>query len=223
MFTLSLSAPAHRRRFQTLRALALLLGIVALALPAAAQTDNGRITGIVKDPSGAVVPGAAVTLTNDLTGDSRETVAGVGGRYSFLGLKPAPYTIKAHLSGFQTAEFKAQKVSAGQEVNLDFSLKQQNLSETIEVVGEASAIDVSSARIGANVNEREVAQLPVNGRQLSQLYLQAPGSVNTGTGTFGDIRQLPGRVRNRNGRSDHRHYQVRHQQVSRLRVRVLPR
>src|SRR4029079_6111069 len=149
---------------------------------------NGRITGVVKDPSGAVVPGATVTLINDLTGDSRETVASAQGRYSFLGLKPAPYTIKAHLSGFQPAEFKAQKVSAGQEVNLDFSLKQGRLSETIEVVGEATALDLSSARIGANVNEREVSQLPINGRQLSQLYLQAPGSVNNGTGALGDIR-----------------------------------
>jgi hypothetical protein len=190
MFTPYFFALARPKRLPMPRALAVVLGLIlgAVSGPALAQTDNGRITGIVKDPSGAVVPGAAVILVNDLTGDTRETVAGVQGRYSFLGLKPAPYTIKAQLSGFQTAEFKAQKVSAGQEVNLDFSLKQANLSETIEVVGEATAIDLSSARMGANVNEREVAQLPINGRQLSQLYLQAPGAVNTGTGTFGDIR-----------------------------------
>ena len=173
-----------------LRATALLLSLVLMAVsgPALAQTDNGRVTGVVKDPSGAVVPGATVTLINELTGDARETVANAQGRYSFLGLKPAQYTVKAQLSGFQPNEVKAQKVSAGQEVNLDFSLKQASLSETIEVTGEMTAIDLSSARIGANVNEREVSQLPINGRQLSQLYLQAPGSVNTGTGTFGDVR-----------------------------------
>ena len=49
-------------------------------------------------------------------------------------------------------------------------------------------VDMSSARIGANVNQREVQELPINGRQMSQLYLQAPGTVNSGTGTFGDIR-----------------------------------
>ncbi len=190
MFNPSSSALAHQKRFPMPRAIALLLGLVLMVVagPALAQTDNGRITGVVKDPSGAIVPGATVVLTNDLTGDTRETVANVQGRYSFLGLKPAPYTVKAQLSGFQPSEVKAQKVSASQEVNLDFSLKQANLSETIEVTAEATAIDLSSARMGANVNEREVSQLPINGRQLSQLYLQAPGSVNTGTGTFGDIR-----------------------------------
>ena len=188
MFTQALFAPPSPR-LALRRLAAALLGLVLLIAPAAlAQTDNGRITGIVKDPSGAIVPGATVVLTNELTGDVRETTANAQGRYSFLGLKPAPYTIKAQLSGFQPVEMKGQKVSAGQEVNQDFALKQANLSETIDVVGEATAIDLSSARIGANVNEREVAQLPVNGRQLSQLYLQAPGSVNTGTGTFGDIR-----------------------------------
>ena len=188
MFTQALFAPPSPR-LALRRLAAALLGLVLLIAPSAlAQTDNGRITGIVKDPSGAIVPGATVVLTNELTGDVRETTANAQGRYSFLGLKPAPYTIKAQLSGFQPVEMKGQKVSAGQEVNQDFALKQANLSETIDVVGEATAIDLSSARIGANVNEREVAQLPVNGRQLSQLYLQAPGSVNTGTGTFGDIR-----------------------------------
>ncbi len=188
MFTQASFAPPSPR-LALRRVVAAFFGLVLLIAPSAlAQTDNGRITGIVKDPSGAIVPGATVVLTNELTGDVRETTANAQGRYSFLGLKPAPYTIKAQLSGFQPVEMKGQKVSAGQEVNQDFALKQANLSETIDVVGEATAIDLSSARIGANVNEREVAQLPVNGRQLSQLYLQAPGSVNTGTGTFGDIR-----------------------------------
>src|SRR6185436_4879024 len=60
--------------------------------------------------------------------------------------------------------------------------------EAITVSGELTPVDTSSARMGANVNEREVTYLPINGRQLSQLYLQAPGALNSGTGTFGDIR-----------------------------------
>ena len=162
--------------------------LAAFAGNALAQTDEGRITGIVRDGSGGVVPGTSVVLKNDNTGDTRETVTSAEGRYVFLGLKPSTYTVKATLSGFAAAEFKAQKVSAGQEVNLDFALKPASLSEAIEVTADASALDMSSARNGANVNEREVSQLPINGRQLSQLYLQAPGAVNTGTGTFGDIR-----------------------------------
>lgn len=187
MFLPHLIAPGIRFVRRTL-AVALSLALLALASPTSAQTDEGRVTGVVKDASGAVVPGATVALTNDLTGDTRETVSDVNGRYVFLGLKPSIYSVKAQLAGFAPQQFPKQKVSAAQEVNLDFSLKTANLSETIDVVAEATALDFSSARIGANVNEREVSQLPINGRQLSQLYLQAPGAVNTGTGTFGDIR-----------------------------------
>src|SRR5436190_124900 len=62
-------------------------------------------------------------------------------------------------------------------------------AESVTVVAsQEQPVDTSSARLGANVNEREVHSLPLNGRQLSQLYLQAPGSVNTGSGTFWDIR-----------------------------------
>ena len=187
MFTPSLSAFVSLKTKHRVAAL-LALTMMAGAGAAFAQTDEGRITGIVRDTSGGVVPGTSVVAVNDHTGDIRETVTSAEGRYVFLGLKPSVYTIKATLTGFAPAEFKAQKVSAGQEVNMDIALKARNLSEAVEVTADASALDMSSARNGANVNEREVSQLPINGRQLSQLYLQAPGAVNTGTGTFGDIR-----------------------------------
>ena len=71
---------------------------------------------------------------------------------------------------------------------MDLELRPAGLSETVTVSASTGTIDFSSARIGANVNQREVQDLPINGRQMSQLYLQAPGTVNSGTGTFGDIR-----------------------------------
>ena len=187
MFTPSLSGFVSLKTKHRVAAL-LALTVMAGTGAAFAQTDEGRITGIVRDTSGGVVPGTSVVAVNDHTGDIRETVTTAEGRYVFLGLKPSVYTIKATLTGFAPAEFKAQKVSAGQEVNMDIALKARNLTEAVEVTADASALDMSSARNGANVNEREVSQLPINGRQLSQLYLQAPGAVNTGTGTFGDIR-----------------------------------
>ncbi|MEO5762205.1 MAG: carboxypeptidase-like regulatory domain-containing protein, partial [Vicinamibacteria bacterium] len=181
---------APNTAFAKIRVFAVILATIfgSWSQMASAQTDEGRITGIVRDASGGVVPGTTVVATNEQTGDSRETVTNTEGRYVFLGLRPALYNVKAQLSGFAKAEMKAQKVSAGQEVSLDIALKTASLAETIEVIGEGSALDSSSARQGANVSEREVSQLPVNGRQISQLYLQAPGAVNTGTGTFGDIR-----------------------------------
>ena len=79
-------------------------------------------------------------------------------------------------------------VAVGQELTLDFELKPAGVQEAVTVVGDAPVLDISSARIGVNVSEREVQSLPVNGRQMSQLMLQAPGSQNAGTGTWQDIR-----------------------------------
>ena len=79
-------------------------------------------------------------------------------------------------------------LAVGQELALDFEFKPAGVQETVTVVGTAPVLDISSARIGVNVSEREVQDLPVNGRQMSQLMLQAPGSQNAGTGTWQDIR-----------------------------------
>lgn len=176
-----------QRRGPLTRALFATLALLS-GSPLFAQTDEGRIIGIVRDTSGAVVPGSLIVVTNERTADARESVSTTDGRYAILGLKPSIYTVQARLSGFAPREIKGQIVAAGQEVSLDFALQPAGVSENVEVTADATGLDLSSARMGANVNEREVSELPINGRQLSQLYLQAPGAVNSGTGTFGDIR-----------------------------------
>src|SRR5438046_5805799 len=79
-------------------------------------------------------------------------------------------------------------LAVGQELTLDFEIKPAGVQEAVTVVGTAPVLDMSSARIGVNLSQREVDNLPVNGRQMSQLLLQAPGSQNAGTGTWQDIR-----------------------------------
>src|SRR5205085_1442269 len=88
-----------------------------------------------------------------------------------------------------TATLQNVKVLVSQELNLPVVLQPSGVEVKVDVVAGAEAVlDTSSARMGANVSQREVEALPLNGRQLSQLYLQAPGAVNSGAGTFGDIR-----------------------------------
>ena len=155
----------------------------------AAQTDQGRIVGTVRDQANAVVPGATITIKNERTGEERTVNATEDGLYLVAALKPSLYTVSVNATGFASAQYTNVQVSVGQEVTLDIELKPAGTSESITVVGtEDPAIDASSARVGANVNQREVQDLPLNGRTLSQLYLQAPGSINTGTGNFFDIR-----------------------------------
>src|SRR6185503_19138917 len=90
------------------------------------------------------------------------------------------------------------QLAVGQEMSLDLSLQPPGVTETVTVQAHATAIDMSSARIGVNVSEREIQNLPVNGRQMSQLMLQAPGSQNAGQGTWNDVR-FSGRANQQNG------------------------
>jgi hypothetical protein len=177
------------RRLGRLSPAALALIILALAVSTAfGQTDQGRISGRVLDQTGAAIPGASVTVKNDRTGESRTVTTDDGGTYFVSALKASTYTITATANGFTQQELKEQPLSVGQALNLDISLGTGQVSGVVDILASSEAINTSSASMSATVNEREVEGLPVNGRQLSQLYLQAPGSVNSGSGTFGDIR-----------------------------------
>src|ERR1700752_2092007 len=103
-------------------------------------------------------------------------------------LQPARYTVKAAAQNL-TVQATNVQVLVGQELNLDLTLQATGVEAKVDVTATGNtAIDTGSASMSVNVNPREVEALPLNGRQLSQLYLQAPGSVNSGSGTFGDIR-----------------------------------
>ncbi|HEX8921702.1 MAG TPA: TonB-dependent receptor, partial [Pyrinomonadaceae bacterium] len=174
------------------RTLSLIIALAALLLVqavAVAQTDTGRIVGTVKDVNGGLVPGAAVTAKNERTGEERTATSNEEGTYIVSVLKPSTYTISVTGQNL-SATVNSVQLNVGQELDLDLTLQATGVAASVDVSAGSSeaAIDTSSARMGANVNQREVAGLPLNGRQLSQLYLQAPGSVNTGSGTFGDIR-----------------------------------
>jgi len=113
------------------------------------------------------------------------------------GLKPSTYTITSTFSNFAPLQYTGLQLLAAQEFTLDLQLQAAGVTEAVTVVAESTAIDLGSARIGVNVSEREIQSLPVNGRQMSQLMLQAPGSQNAGTGTWNDVR-FSGRANQQN-------------------------
>jgi type 1 fimbria pilin len=172
---------------KALPGLTIALCLVVLPATAMAQGD-ARFSGTVLDQTGAFVPGATVTVRNQKTGEERTVTATAQGLYVVTNLKPSVYTIRATFGDFQPLEYTDLTVAAGQEFSLDLELHPAGVTETVTVQAQANTVDLSSARIGANVSEREVLELPVNGRQMSQLLLQAPGSQNAGTGTWQDIR-----------------------------------
>ena len=161
---------------------------IVLYQPLQAQTDQARIVGSVTDSTGAIVPGATVVAKNEKTSEERTATTNESGYYVIAPLKPSTYTVTVTATNLK-AQVTNVQLLIGQELNLGFSLQATGVEAKVDIsTANDIAIDSGSATMGVNVNPREVQGLPINGRQLSQLYLQAPGSVNTGSGTFGDIR-----------------------------------
>jgi hypothetical protein len=166
-----------------------LLSLGGLAPDTFAQIDGGSITGTVVDPAKAAVVGADVVVTNERTGEERKATTNGDGIFVVSPLHPSFYTIIVSKDGFASAKQTGVQITVGLEIHRDFALRVAAVSETVTVTSGAEVpIDTASSAIGVNVTEREVSALPINGRQLSQLELQAPGATNAGTGNFQDIR-----------------------------------
>lgn len=177
---------------------ALIVLLAGFATSVAGQVDQGRIAGTIVDSAGGVIPGATVTVTNDVTSETRTAVTKDNGTFIIVALKPSKYSISASANGFETLTKNNVDLPVGQQLDLEMKLQAQGLAAEVHVVsGADTIINISSASMSANVNQREVEGLPINGRQLSQLYLQAPGGVNSGSGTFADIR-FSGRANQQN-------------------------
>jgi hypothetical protein len=162
----------------------------ALALPLVfSQTDSARMTGTVTDASGAVIPAASITVKNERTGQERKVPADEHGVYLVPQLQPSTYSLTAEAPGMAKAEFTRLSLQVGQARTLKVTLSPASTTTEVSVSGgDLAALETTSAALGTNVSEREVAQLPINGRQVSQLYLMTPGATNFGSGSFDDIR-----------------------------------
>ena len=163
--------------------------VAPFSVSAQSSSSTGAFGGTVTDVNGAVVPGATITIKNEKTGETRTANVGDDGAFRIGNLQPTLYTITATGGNFQPSTQTGIELLVGQEQNLTLILQLQGVGAQVNVIsGEETAINTQSASQSVNVTPREVANLPLNGRQVSQLYLQAPGAVNSGSGTFGDIR-----------------------------------
>jgi len=154
-----------------------------------AQTDQARLAGSVTDTSGAVIPGATITVKSQKTGLDRTVTTNDRGYYVVNNLLPGQYRLIGEGQGLGPTEYADIALGIGQERILNLILQPATFQQEVNVSGgELAVIDVSSARMGVNVSEREVSQLPLNGRHISQLYLLSPGAVTAGGGAFDNIR-----------------------------------
>ena len=146
---------------------ALLIAVVLLVpSTSAAQGGLARLVGTVRDQSGAFVPGATVVVRNEKTGEERTVTADANGVIAVSNLKPSTYTVVAKFGEFRPAEYTGMLLQAGQDLSLDLQLMAAGVTESVTVAAAAASLDLSSARMGVNVNQREVEDLPLNGRQM---------------------------------------------------------
>jgi hypothetical protein len=147
------------------------------------------LTGVVKDQSGALLPNAQIVITDARTGAMRVIQTNSDAVYLAVSLPPSEYKISATAPTFAVSEVRNVVLAVGQEIVHDFVLSPAGTETDVTVEGGSiSVLDPSSATIGANVSNREIQNLPINGRQISQLYLLVPGATNSGSGTFDNIR-----------------------------------
>jgi Carboxypeptidase regulatory-like domain len=139
-----------------------------------AQTDSGRVTGAVTDSTGALVPGATVTLTNTATGAVETTTSGSDGNYSFPAISRGTYKATATASGFTTSS-QTFELQVSQVKSADFQLSLGEASTTVDVTDTAPIVDTSTSSTGAVIEGRQVVDLPLNGRNFTQLALLTPG------------------------------------------------
>ncbi len=155
----------------------LLLALMALTCLEAQDITRGSITGVVRDASGAVVPGAPVKLTSPF-GD-RETTTNSGGAYSFQGLAAGPgYNVTVNQPGFSAASQRDLAVGINQVTTADISLEVGTAAQSVDVTADTTGIDPSTTTIGANLDENLFKNVPV-GRNIASVMAMAPGVADS--------------------------------------------
>jgi hypothetical protein len=156
-----------------------------LAIPAQTQVYAGSITGLVQDPSGAVVPNASVVLTDADKGVQYSAVTDSAGRYLLRALPPSTYNIRIQAHGFQSEVQHGIVLVVNQNLTLNVGLRVGAAGETVEVTGQAPVLATEDAVTGQNLDRKVINDLPLIGRSVFDLALLTPGVTQPAGNTFG--------------------------------------
>jgi hypothetical protein len=182
-----MSIPSRRNSIKMTLKLTLIVFLLAIGafLPAIAtfaQSSSSAVNGIVTDPVQAAVPGAKVVLRNVDTNVERITVSNSAGDYFFTSVPPARYTLTFSAPSFQTETISVFEVSVAQAVTINAPLKIGNVAQSITVEAAGTQVESSTAQLGTVIGQKAVNDLPLNGRNFTQLLTLTPGVTPISTG-----------------------------------------
>ncbi|HTS67934.1 MAG TPA: carboxypeptidase-like regulatory domain-containing protein, partial [Terriglobia bacterium] len=165
----------HQRLHHFLAVLLVGVAIVVYSPRAAAQGSTGAINGTITDSTGAVIPKASIALTNSATGAVRTATSNDTGNYVFPEVLPGVYTLVVTAEGFTTAREEKFTLNVNQTQTHNFALAVGTTKQEVTVSATATHIESSTAELGTAVASREVNDLPLNGRNFTQLLQLTPG------------------------------------------------
>jgi len=157
-----------------------------MAAIARAQTNSSEILGLITDRSGAAVPNAKVTVIRLATNETRVTRSSQNGEYGFPAAEIGEYSLAVEMSGFQKATVSHVRVETQQKIRVDVKLEVGEITQSVEVNAEAATLKTEDATVGQVIENKRVTELPLNGRNLSQLAAMVAGvqyGVYTGSAT----------------------------------------
>ncbi len=163
----------------------LLIAVLGFVPSAAFAQATGTLAGVVTDQTGGVMPGVTVDVVNANTGQVRSATTNNEGYFAILLLNPGQYDVKATLQGFKVQLRKGVTVTLGDTARVDMKLTVGGQEEMITVAGEAALVETSHATMGITIDQRKVVELPLNGRNFTQLGTLIPGVVAPPSGLGG--------------------------------------
>src|SRR5258708_7505926 len=151
------------------------MGMLLLCLPLFSQGSSGRILGTVTDQSGGVVSGATVTVTDTARGVSKILVTNDPGEYNAPTLVPSTYKVRAEAKGFKTVERQNVVLEVGKEIRVDLTLQPGDQVQTITITESLPLVETTNAVLGGTLNNADINDMPLNGRNYQMLLSLRPG------------------------------------------------
>src|SRR6266849_8219429 len=151
------------------------MGMLLLCLPLFSQGSSGRILGTVTDQSGGVVSGATVTVTDTERGVSKILTTNDPGEYNAPTLVPGTYKVRAEAKGFKTVERQNIVLEVGKEIRVDLTMQPGDQVQTITITESIPLVETTNATLGGTLNNADINDLPLNGRNYQNLLALRPG------------------------------------------------